>query len=236
MKLGVNVDHVATVRQARRSREPDPVHAAVLAEKAGCDSIVAHLREDRRHVNERDVRAIREIINVKFNLEMSLAEEIVKIALELSPQEVTLVPERREEITTEGGLDVLKNEQRLKEVVPKFKEKGISVSLFLDADLRQIEKARSLEVDYVEIHTGRYAEAFREGSYQQELELILKAAQFAKEIGLGVNAGHGLNYRNVVEIAKIPQLETLNIGHSIISRAIFVGIEEAVREMLGLIR
>lgn len=236
MKLGVNVDHVATLRQARRGIEPDPVHAAVLAEKAGCDSIVAHLREDRRHVNERDIRLIKDVVQTRFNMEMSLAEEIVQIALQICPHEVTLVPERRQEITTEGGLDVIGNEERLLEVIPRFKEKGIIVSLFVDPDPRQIEASKRVGADYIEIHTGRYAEAFVKGGFEDELKAILDSVSFAKEMGLGVNAGHGLNYKNVGFIAGIKDIETLNIGHSIISRAVFVGIEQAVREMLSLIR
>jgi pyridoxine 5-phosphate synthase len=236
MKLGVNVDHVATLRQARRGKEPDPVHAAVLAEKAGCDSIVAHLREDRRHVNDRDIRLLKEVVKTKFNLEMSPADEIVKIALDVKPDEVTIVPERREEITTEGGLDVIKYREKLRKVIPQFHAHKIKVSLFIDPDLKQIEAAKEISADYIEIHTGVYAHAYEKGEYQRELESIVKAVELGLKIGLGVNAGHGLNYKNVVEIARIDGIQTLNIGHSIISRAIFVGMEQAVREMLELIK
>ncbi|RKY35868.1 MAG: pyridoxine 5'-phosphate synthase [Candidatus Omnitrophota bacterium] len=236
MKLGVNVDHTATLRQARRSKEPDPVHAAVLAEKAGCDSIVAHLREDRRHVNDRDIKLLREIVNTKFNLEMSLADEIVKIALEVKPDEVTIVPERREEVTTEGGLDVVRYKKKLQEVIPQFHARGIKVSLFVDPDLNQIKTAGEVSADYIEIHTGMYAHAYEKGDYQEQLQNIIEAVEFGIKAGLGVNAGHGLNYKNVIEIAKIRGIETLNIGHSIISRAVFVGLEQAVKEMLELIR
>lgn len=236
MELGVNVDHVATLREARKGKEPDPVHAAVLAEKAGCDSIVAHLREDRRHVNERDIRLLKEVVQTKFNLEMSLADEIIKIALDVKPHEVTIVPERREEITTEGGLDVIKYREKLQKVIPQFHAYKIKVSLFVDPDLKQIEAAKEVSADYIEIHTGLYAHAYERGEYQKELENIIKAVEFGLKIGLGVNAGHGLNYKNVVEIARINGIQTLNIGHSIISRAIFVGMEQAVKEMLELIK
>lgn len=236
MELGVNVDHVATLREARKGKEPDPVHAAVLAEKAGCDSIVAHLREDRRHVNERDIRLLKEVVQTKFNLEMSLADEIIKIALDVKPHEVTIVPERREEITTEGGLDVIKYREKLRKVIPQFHAYKIKVSLFVDPDLKQIEAAKEVSADYIEIHTGLYAHAYERGEYQKELENIIKSVEFGLKIGLGVNAGHGLNYRNVVEIARINGIQTLNIGHSIISRAIFVGMEQAVKEMLELIK
>ncbi len=236
MKLGVNVDHTATLRQARRGREPDPVHAAVMAEKAGCDSIVAHLREDRRHVNDRDIRLLREVVITKFNLEMSLADEIIEIALKVKPEEVTIVPERREEITTEGGLDVIKYKEKLQIVIPQFHSQNIKVSLFVDPDLKQIEASKEVGADCIEIHTGIYAHAYEKGDYHKELEAIIQAVDFGIKIGLEVNAGHGLNYKNVTEIANIKGIQTLNIGHSIISRAIFVGLEQAVKEMLELIR
>lgn len=235
MKLGVNIDHVATLRQVRLAKFPDPVHAAVMAEQAGCHSIVAHLREDRRHINERDIKLIREVIGVKFNLEISIAQEIIKIALKIKPDEVTIVPERRQEVTTEGGLDVLKNKNKLKEIIQEFKREKIDVSLFLDPEVKQIKAAKEISANYVEIHTGRYAEAYERGNCKKELESIINCVKFAKEIGLNVNAGHGLNYKNVREIAKISEIETLNIGHAIISKAIFVGIKQAVNEMLELI-
>ena len=236
MKLGVNIDHVATVRQARRGEEPNPIEALILAEQAGCDSIVAHLREDRRHINDADIALIRKTVKTKFNMEMSLADEIVKISLEVKPDEITLVPEKRKEITTEGGLDVIKYQDKLKRVIPEFKSKGISVSLFIDPDFKQIEASRDAGCDFIEIHTGRYANAFGRGDYKQQLQLIKESVNFAQSLGLGVNAGHGLNYDNVFEIVKIQGIETLNIGHSIISKAIFTGISKAVREMLEIIR
>lgn len=235
MKLGVNVDHVATLREARKGLEPDPVEAAILVQETGVDSIVAHLREDRRHINERDIRHIKNVLDIKFNMEMSIAEDIVKVALDVQPAEVTIVPERRQEVTTEAGLDAIKYQAQLNEVIPEFKKKNIIVSLFLDPELEQIETARKLEADYVELHTGRYARAFEEGGYQAELEFLVKATEFARNIGLKVNAGHGLNYKNVSEIVKISEIETLNIGHSIMSRALFVGIKQAVTEMLQLL-
>ena len=235
MKLGVNVDHVATLREARKGLEPDPVEAAILVQKTGADSIVAHLREDRRHINERDIRHIKNVLDIKFNMEMSIAEDIVRVALDVQPAEVTIVPERRQEVTTEAGLDAIKYRAQLSEVISEFKKKGITVSLFLDPELEQIETARKLEADYVELHTGRYARAFEEGDYQTELGFLVKATEFARSIGLKVNAGHGLNYKNVPEIVQISEIETLNIGHSIMSRALFVGIRQAVTEMLQLL-
>ena len=236
MNLGVNVDHVATLRQARRGKIPDPVQAALLAEEAGADSIVAHLREDRRHINDRDMKLLRSKIKTKFNMEMSLARDIVKVALDIKPDEVTIVPERREELTTEGGLDVVRQKEKLKKVIPEFKRQNIIVSLFIAPDKKQIEMSKEVGSDFIEIHTGFYAEKFNLGDYKEELESVMKAVEFAESIGLGVNAGHGLNYENIIDIVRISKIETFNIGHSIISRAVFVGIDSAVKEMLELIR
>ena len=207
-----------------------------MAEKAGCHSIVAHLREARRHINARDIELIRRIITVKFNMEMSITPEIVNIALKTGPDEVTLVPERRQELTTEGGLDVVSNRKRLREIIPEFKKRGIVVSLFIDPDLKQIQASKDIGADYIEVHTGKYAQSFEKDDYSRELRQIIEATNFAQRIGLGVNAGHGLDYKNVSEIVKIQKIETLNIGYAIICRAIFVGIENAVREMLELLK
>ncbi len=235
IRLGVNIDHVATVRQARRGREPDPVWAAVEAQLGGADGITVHLREDRRHIQDRDVRLLREIVAVRLNLEMSLNEEIVRFAWEVRPDEATLVPERRQELTTEGGLDVVALEERVQEVVARLKQRGILVSLFIEADARQIEVARLVGADAVEFHTGRYANAADSESQRQELDALTHAARHAHEAGLRVHMGHGLNYQNVCAIAAIPHVEELNIGHSIVARAIFVGMRQAVREMKEVI-
>ncbi|MCS7168281.1 MAG: pyridoxine 5'-phosphate synthase [Gemmatales bacterium] len=235
IRLGVNVDHVATVRQARRAREPDPVWAAMEAQLGGADGITVHLREDRRHIQERDVRLLRELVAVRLNLEMSLAEDIVRFACEVCPDEATIVPERRQELTTEGGLDVVGHEDRVQQVVKRLRERGILVSLFIEPDVRQIECARLVGAQAVEFHTGRYAHASNPEERQRELEMLIEAARYAHEAGLHVHMGHGLNYANVCAIAAIPQVEELNIGHSIVARAIFVGMRQAVREMKELI-
>ncbi|MCM8779052.1 MAG: pyridoxine 5'-phosphate synthase [Candidatus Omnitrophica bacterium] len=236
VKLGVNIDHVATLRQARREKEPDPVWAAVLCELAGCHSIVVHLREDRRHINERDLRLLRSTVKVKLNLEMSIAKEIVDIACEIKPDQATLVPERREEITTEGGLDVIAYFSSIKEVVERMHREEIMVSLFIDPIESQIKKAKEAHAEFIELHTGAYANAQNEVERERELMRLIQATQVAKGMGLRVNAGHGLNYLNVRNIAKIPGIEELNIGHAIISRAVFVGLERAVKEMLELLK
>lgn len=238
IRLGVNIDHVATVRNARRTFEPDPVHAAVIADLAGADQITLHVREDRRHVNERDLRLIKELIHSRVNLEMAPTEEMVEIALSVKPHQVTLVPERREEVTTEGGLDVFSQEERIREVVKKLKEAGITVNLFIDPDEEQIKAAAKVGADAVELHTGAYAEAFAENDekkVEEELEKLKKAAKTAKSLGLKVYAGHGLTYKNVKKVAEIPEIEELNIGHSIIANAILFGLKEAVEKMLELI-
>ena len=234
-KLGVYVDHVATLRQARRELEPDPIDAAIICEKAGCDSIVAHLREDRRHINDSDIRGLRKRIKTALNLEMSVSEGIVKIAMEIKPDQATLVPEKREEITTEGGLDVLSNMKRISEVTAKLQSKGIKVSLFIDPEKEQVEASQKTGAGIIEIHTGRYANAKGTKDIERELEAISNAAKIGRKLGLMVNAGHGLNYINVRKIAAIKEIEDLNIGHSIISRSVFTGLENAVKEMLALI-
>ena len=236
MKLGVNVDHVATLRQQRRGKEPDPVAAALIAEEAGAHSIVCHLREDRRHIQDRDLTGLRSSIKTNLNLEMAASPEIIVIALKERPDWVTLVPEKRAELTTEGGLEVVGQMDYLKSVVFTFKKAEIPVSLFIDADPVQIKASSELGVWAVELHTGRYAEAGDEQTSGAELEKLTTGAKLAKELGLKVAAGHGLDYRNVKPIAEIPEIEELNIGYSIIGRAVFVGLETAVKEMLKLIR
>ena len=234
-KLGVNIDHVATVRQARRTIEPDPVWAAALAELAGADGITVHLREDRRHIQDRDVRILMETVQVKLNLEMACAEEITKIAVDLHPPQATLVPEKREEVTTEGGLDVIANRDRIARCIDDLHAAGIEVSLFIDADLRQIDMAKELGVAAVELHTGRYADALNEASQHAELGALTTAGAHARGQGLLLHMGHGLTYRNVVPVARIPEVGELNIGHSIVARAVMVGFERAVREMKALV-
>ena len=229
-RLGVNVDHVATLRQARGGSEPDPVQAACTSELAGADSIVVHLREDRRHIQERDVRLIREAIR-RLNLEMSIAPEIVEIAKEIGPQVATLVPERRQELTTEGGLDVVSGEARIRDVIEALQEKGIAVSLFIDPERRQIEASKRTKADSIELHTGRFASARSDEERERTLAELKEATTVASDLGMHISAGHGLDYRNVQRVAQIRCIEELNIGHSIISRAISVGLERAVREM-----
>lgn len=234
--LGVNIDHVATVRQARMITEPDPVHAAALAELGGATCITVHLREDRRHIQDRDVRILRETIKTKLNLEMACSEEIIKIATQVKPHQSTLVPEKRQELTTEGGLDVAGNFNHVRDSVKKLRDAGITVSLFIDADEKQITASKNAGAEFIEIHTGRYADALAEKQQQEELDKIIRGAELALKTGLRVNAGHGLNYRNVQPIARIEKMEELNIGHSIVARAVFVGMLDAVREMVELIK
>lgn len=232
--LGVNIDHVATVRQARGVSEPDPVWAAMLAELAGADGITVHLREDRRHIQDRDIRVLRETVSVKLNLEMACDQAIVDFACEVLPEQATLVPERREEVTTEGGLDVLGNRDVIARVTSQLQDKGISVSLFIDPVSQQVDAAADLGADAVELHTGQYA--LKKGEQQQDE--LSKLAAVGREIisaGMTLNAGHGLNYHNVVPVATIQGMHELNIGHSIVARAIMVGFERAVREMKQLI-
>lgn len=235
LKLGVNIDHIATLRQARLAAEPDPVEAAIIAEGAGADSIVAHLREDRRHINDNDLKELKRALKSKLNLEMSGAAEIVKIAARLKPEQVTLVPERRREVTTEGGLDLIKNAKKVEKIITLMRGKGIITSLFIDPDTKQIKMAKKINPDFIELHTGQYANAKKEKKVQRELAKLLKATALALSLNLRVNAGHGLNYNNVRAVAKIAGIEELNIGHSIISRAVFIGLKEAVKEMKVLI-
>ena len=242
-KLGVNIDHVATLRQARyktvlggMAPEPDPVKAAVLCENAGCHSIVCHLREDRRHINDRDLQILRRIVKTKLNLEMSVVPSIVKIAKKIKPDQATLVPEKRREITTEGGLNVVKSPAKIKHVVKDLKSSGIVVSLFIDPDKKQIKASKKTGAEFVEFHTGRYANAANDNVAKKELEILKDAAKTAIKLKLKVNMGHGLNYINVKDIAAIGGVYELNIGHSIIARAVFNGLDEAVREMLSLTR
>ncbi len=234
--LGVNIDHVATIRQARRTVEPDPVGAAVLAELAGADGITVHLREDRRHIQDRDVRLLRQTVRTHLNLEMAATDEMVSIALEIRPDYVTLVPERREEVTTEGGLDVAGQIDRMQQVVDALQQANIPVSLFIDADSAQIDAAAIVKAKFIELHTGRYAEAKDDASRAQELTFLKKGCQQALAAGIRVNAGHGLTYWNVYPVACLPGMEELNIGHTIVSRAVLVGMERAVREMKQAIR
>lgn len=234
-RLSVNIDHIATIRQARKGVEPDPVSAALLAELAGAEGIIAHLREDRRHVQDRDLRLLRELIQTKLNLEMAATDEMQRIALEVKPNIATLVPEKREELTTEGGLEVASRTDFMKSYISRLQQGGIVVSLFIDPDDNQIAAARKSGADWVEIHTGAYANAKTEKDREREFVKIAEAAKLAGSLGLRVGAGHGLNYVNVRKIARIPEVEELNIGHSIISRAALVGLERAVREMRALI-
>ena len=234
-RLGVNVDHVATLRQARGGRDPDPVAAAVLVELGGADGLVVHLREDRRHIQERDLRLLREVSQIKLDLEMAPDDVIAKIALNVKPHLATLVPERRQELTTEGGLDISGQRDRIKAVIDLLHGGGIPVSLFVEADLDQIKASHRVGADYVELHTGRYANARLVKEEQVEWEALAHAAKLAYKLGLGVNAGHGLNYHNVKRLTQITEIVEYNIGHSIIARAVFVGLERAVREMKELV-
>lgn len=229
--LGVNIDHVATIRQARRTVEPDPIAAAVLAELAGAEGITVHLREDRRHMQDRDVRLLRETVRTHLNLEMAATDEMVKIALEIKPDYVTLVPERREEVTTEGGLDIAGPIDRMTKVVDKLQSAGIPVSLFIDADEIQIQAAAKSKAKFIELHTGQYAEAKNEDDRAAQLHLLKLGCEIATSLNLRINAGHGLTYWNVYPVGQLPGMEELNIGHTIISRAVLVGLERAVREM-----
>jgi pyridoxine 5-phosphate synthase len=234
-KLGVNIDHVASIRELRRGLEPDPVFAALISEAAGADSIVVHLREDRRHIKERDLTVLRKVVRTKLNLEMSVAKEITKIACEVKPDQATLVPERRQELTTEGGLDVAANIKKIREACLKLKKQGIAVSVFIDPDIHQIDAAKKLKVEMVELHTGRYADAKTKKQEEKYFKELKSATDYAKKKGLIVNAGHGLNYENVSRIARLKGIEELNIGYSIICRAVFVGLHKAVQEMKQLL-
>jgi pyridoxine 5-phosphate synthase len=235
-KLGVNIDHIATIRQARGINEPDPIAAAVLAELAGADGITVHLREDRRHIQDRDVELLRKTVKTRLNLEMALTEEMIAIALKLLPDSVTLVPEGRRELTTEGGLDVSLLQNALKKNIALLQQAGIVVSLFVEPDIEHIKMCHRVGADCIEIHTGTYSEAKEGEERSTQLERIALAVSAAKRLSLGVNAGHGLDYRNVSDIVAIAGIEELNIGHSIIGRAVLVGLERAVREMAELVK
>lgn len=234
--LGVNIDHVATIREARKTNEPDPVWAATLAELGGADGITIHLREDRRHIQDRDLTLLLQTVAVPVNLELACADEVIKIACDAKPHQVTLVPERREEVTTEGGLDVYGQLETVKKAVTRLHDAGIRVSLFIDADQAQIEASASLGVDGVELHTGPYAHSHAKGDTEAQLVRLTDAAATAKASELRLHAGHGLTYRNVQPVAALPDMCELNIGHSIISRAVMVGLERAVRDMKRLIK
>lgn len=229
--LGVNIDHIATLRNARGTQYPDPVHAAEIAERAGADGITIHLREDRRHIVDRDVRILKETIQTRMNLEMAVTDEMIEIAIQTQPEFVCLVPEKREELTTEGGLDVKGQLEKIKAATKKLTAAGIKVSLFIDADREQIDAAKACKAPFIELHTGHYADAKTEQDQQSELKKIAAAASYASDIGITVNAGHGLTYHNVGPIAALPELYELNIGHSIVGRAVFDGLEKAVADM-----
>jgi pyridoxine 5-phosphate synthase len=234
--LGVNIDHVATLRQARRTYEPDPVWAAAAAELGGADGITLHLREDRRHIQDRDLEILRQTVTVKLNLEMACNDEVTAIACRVRPDQATLVPERREEVTTEGGLDVYGQRVRAAEVMARLREYGISISLFLDPELRQIETAAQLKADAVELHTGKYALAKPGPQRERELQALTAAGAAVREAGMVLHAGHGLNYQNVKPVVAISGMHELNIGHSIVARAVMVGFQQAVREMKELVK
>ena len=235
VKLGLNIDHVATLRQARGGLEPDVICAALEGIKGGADGITVHLREDRRHIQDLDVFKLKRAISVPLNLEMSVQDAIVKIASKLAPAKACLVPERRQELTTEGGLDVVSGRRKIAKAVSRLQDRGVEVSLFIDPIPKQIQAAYDVDANFIELHTGCYANSTG-ASRKQELKRLLEASQFAHSLGLGVNAGHGLNYENVKPIVKLPHMCELNIGHSIISRSVFVGLQKAVREMRMLIR
>ena len=235
-RLGVNIDHVATLRQARGVKYPDPVTAAALVEMAGADGIVVHLREDRRHIQDRDVHILRETVKTKLNLEMAATPEMVKIALEAKPHMATLVPEKRRELTTEGGLNVGGNKGALAKTIYQLKDGGIAVSLFIDPNGNQIEASKEVGADFVELHTGHYCDATTKDEQDKEYKNLLDAVSIAFDLDLGINAGHGLNYFNVRRIAEIKQIEELSIGHSIVARAVLVGLDRAVRDMIELIK
>jgi pyridoxine 5-phosphate synthase len=235
-ELGVNIDHIATLRQARRTYEPDPVWAAALAELGGADGITIHLREDRRHIQDRDLELLRQTVTVKLNLELAAQSEVVEIACRVKPDQATLVPERREEVTTEGGLDVITHRKSVQQAVRRLKQAGIVVSLFIDPDIKQIEASKELEADAVELHTGSYALAKPGREREKALIALVQAGAAVRQHGMTLHAGHGLNYQNVRPVATIEGMRELNIGHAIVSRAVFVGFERAVREMKDLVR
>ena len=235
MRLGVNIDHIATLRQARRGRVPDPVEAALTCERAGASSLVCHLREDRRHIQDDDVRRLKRAIHIPLNLEMSIADEIVAVALNVAPSQVTLVPERRQELTTEGGLDVAKLERKLRPLIGTFHRRGITASLFIDPVPDQVRGAEATGARVIELHTGRFAGASTASARRRELKTLTRAAQLGRSLGLTIAAGHGLEYDNIGPVVSIREIEEVNIGFSIITRALTVGLERAVREMVQLI-
>jgi len=235
-RLAVNVDHVATIREARGIDFPDPVFAAGLAELAGADCIICHLREDRRHINDRDLRLLRETVKTRLNMEMAAVDEMIDIAREIKPDLVTLVPEKREELTTEGGLDVIANPDHYRRVVDRLKEMGIRVSFFIDPDPSQIETAHKIGGDIVEIHTGHYSEAQNDNEAEDRFKRIVKAVEASDNLELGISAGHGLNYINIKRFSVLPQIDEYSIGHVIVAKAIYVGFEKAVREMIDLVK
>ncbi|MDP7349615.1 MAG: pyridoxine 5'-phosphate synthase [Nitrospinota bacterium] len=234
-ELSVNVDHVATIREARKTNVPDPVAAAVLVELAGADGITIHLREDRRHIKDRDLKLMRQMVKTRLNLEMAATKEMVLIALDTKPDKVSLVPEKREEITTEGGLDVIKHKNQLKNVIRKFHDQKIPVSLFIDPELAQVECSKTIGGDAIEINTGKYSELKTDSEIAKEFKKIQDAVDAAVKLGLNVNAGHGLTYKNVAKIASIQAIEEFNIGHNIVARAVMVGLDKAVKEMIEAI-
>lgn len=236
MRFTLNVDHVATLRNARGETQPDPVTVALIAEQAGVDGIVFHLREDRRHINERDVRLLRELVTTKLDFEMAAVPEIIKIACDVGPELVTLVPEKRQELTTEGGLNVIDNITLIRDTIKELNDADIAVSIFTEPDIPQIDASAEVGADFIEIHTGVFANALTEEEQFDELERIRGAAKHAKKLGLGVNAGHGLNYQNIKIFRELGDVDEVSIGHSIIARAVIVGVEEAVKEMIRLIR
>jgi len=235
MRFALNVDHIATLRNARGENQPDPVTASLIAEQAGVDGIVVHLREDRRHINERDVRLLRELITTKLDLEMAPVDEIIKIACDVGPELATLVPEKRQELTTEGGINVIDNISLLRETIKTLQNAEIEISLFIEPDINQIDAAAEINADFIEIHTGVFANALSEEEQFDELEKIRIAAKHAKKLGLGVNAGHGLNYQNIKIFRELSDIDEVSIGHAVIARAVTVGIKEAVVEMIRLI-
>jgi pyridoxine 5-phosphate synthase len=236
LRLGVNIDHVATVRQARRVPDPDPVQAALLAELGGADGITVHLRADRRHIQDRDVEILRQVVKTRLNIEMAATQEMLRVALTVKPDQVTLVPERREEVTTEGGLDAVLNSVQLRPVIKTLAEGGIEVSLFVDPDLEQVKESHKLDAKAVEINTAAYSEARDERTREAALRKVVDAARLGKKLGLAVHAGHGLTYRNVGGIAALTEITELNIGHNIVARAVLVGMERAVSEMVAAMR
>ena len=235
MRFALNVDHIATIRNARGETQPDPVTAALIAEQAGADGIVCHLREDRRHINERDVRLLRELITTKLDLEMAATEEIIKIACDIGPELSTIVPEKRQELTTESGISVIDNVSHLRDTIKELHDSEIEVSLFIEPDINQIDASAEIEADFIELHTGVFANLLTEEEKFDELEKIRLASKHAKKLGLGVNAGHGLDYQNIKIFRELTDIDEVSIGHAVIARSVFTGLEEAVKEMISLI-